>query len=441
MYCEPIIREEEAMAQSPRTCPNCGTVALAGQRFCSNCGNDLSRVEAAGQYGGPPPPSFPQAQPPPPYIPPYAPPYAQQQYQQPQQQKSNLLAELLGALGLLFFLRRYRPGYRPRRQSSGCCGCLVTLVILALVLGIPGYIAYKAAGPGVINQLQNNGSTSNNNGSTGNNGSILATQPPAAPVTTQLNETVNYAGDAITIVNAQQARSFSDDNNSSTHELVRLNLKEKAGSAVGSFLYSDVMRLVLPDKTTIVPSNEQFGIRPDQESSRTNWIDFAVPTNFKIDQLTLLLGTAKEAQMSIPLSSSANLSAYQPKTASPNVSTRYAGLTWTITSATLAWNYNGKQADTGMRYVVVQFRIDNPTSQQFTSGFPSDYMRLKAGNATSAPDGSTTLPTFVPANSTGATGVVPFQVPEGVTSYTLILLANSNVTPPIAQASMDFQIK
>ena len=56
-------------------------------------------------------------------------------------------------------------------------------------------------------------------------------------------------------------------------------------------------------------------------------------------------------------------------------------------------------------------------------------------------DGSMTLPTVVPANSTGATGVVPFQVPEGVTSYTLILLANSNVTPPIAQASMDFQIK
>jgi zinc-ribbon domain len=429
------------MAQSPRTCPNCGTVALAGQRFCSNCGNDLSRVEAAGQYAGPPPPSFPQAQPPPPYIPPYVPPYAQQQYQQPQQQKSNLLAEVLGALGLLFFLRRYRPGYTPRRQSSGCCGCLVALVILALVLGIPGYIAYKAAGPGVINQLQNNGSTGSNGSTGNNNGGILTTQPPAAPVTTQLNETVNYAGVDITIVNAQQARSFSDDNNSSAHELLRLNLKEKAGSAVSAFFYSDVMRLVLPDKTTIVPSSEQFGLRPDQETSRTNWIDFAVPTNIKIDQLTLLLGTDKEAQMSIPLSSSANLSAYHPKTASPNASTQYAGLSWTITSATLAWNYNGKQADKGMRYVVVQFRIDNPTSHQFISGFPGDYMRLKAGNATSAPDGSTTLPTVVPANSTGATGVVPFQVPEGVTSYTLILLANSNVTPPIAQVSMDFQIR
>lgn len=430
------------MAQSSRTCPNCGTVALAGQRFCSNCGTDLSRVEAAGQYGGPPPPSFPQAQPPPPYIPPYAPPpYAQQPYQQPQQQKSNLLAEVLGALGLLFFMRRYRPGYRPRRQSSGCCGCLVLLVIFAIVLGIPGYYAYRAARPGIINQLQNNGSTGNNNGSTGNNGSIPATQPPAAPVTTRLNETVNYRGIDTTIVNAQQAREFSDDNNSSANALLRLNLKEKAGPAVGEFLYGDVMRLVLPDKTTIVPSRQQFSISPAQETSRTNWIDFTVPTNLKVDQLTLLLGTATEAQMSISLSSSANLSVYQPKTASPNVTTRYNGLTWTITSATLAWSYNGKQADTGMRYVVVQFRIDNPTSNQFTSGFPDEYMRLKAGSATSAPNGNTTLPTFVPANSTGATGVVPFQVPEGITSFTLILLAKSNVTPPIAQESMDFQIR
>src|SRR5215469_14157526 len=299
------------MAQSPRTCPNCGTTVLAGQRFCSNCGTQVETGGPAGQYAGSPPQRFPQAQPPPPYMPPYAPPpYAQQQYQQ--SQKTNPMAELLGALGLLFFLRRYRPGYTPRRQSSGCCGCLVLLVILALVLGIPGYFfVHRVPAPGVINQLQNNGST-------GNNGSIPVTQPPAAPTTTQLNETVNYRGIDFTIVNAQQARSFSDDNNSSSPALLRLNLKEKAGPAVGEFLYGDVMRLVLPDKTTIVPSRQQFSISPAQETSRTNWIDFAVPTHLKIDQLTLLLGTDKEAQMSIPLSSSANLSAYQPKTASPN---------------------------------------------------------------------------------------------------------------------------
>src|SRR5579871_2493049 len=138
------------MSQSPRTCPNCGTPAPAGQRFCSNCGNDLGMAGPASQYGGPSstqPASHPYDQSP--YATPSSPqqplqpvqPQGQpanqyqsyqpnQQYQQPPQ-KSNGFAELLGALGLVFFMRRYRPGYRARRQSSGCCGCLFALVILA----------------------------------------------------------------------------------------------------------------------------------------------------------------------------------------------------------------------------------------------------------------------------------------------------------------------
>jgi hypothetical protein len=107
---------------------------------------------------------------------------------------------------------------------------------------------------------------------------------------------------------------------------------------------------------------------------------------------------------------------------------------------TLAWNYYGHQADKGMRYVIVQFRIDNPTSNQFTSGFPEEYMRLKSGGATSAPAGHSTLPITVAANSSGATGVVAFQVPEGVTSYTLILLGKPNISPPISQSTTNFQV-
>ena len=421
------------MAQTPgQSCPNCGGPIAAGQRFCTNCGTVLE-APPPSQYGGMQQQNYPPAQQPPPYAQPQQqqPPYMQQP-----QQKQSPIAEAFGALGLLFLLRRfgrgYARGYVPRRQSSGCCGCLVLLVILLVVLGLPGYFAFRSRIPALQNTI--------NSSFSGNTGGILATPPLASPTTTQLNETVNYAGIDITILNAQQASSFSDDNNSSTNELVRLNLNEKAGSAVGSFLYGDVMRLVLPDKTTIVPSYEQNDARPEPGTSRTNWIDFTVPANIKIDQLTLLLGTDRQAQMNIPLSSRANLSAYQPKTASQHATTQYAGLTWTITSATLAWNYNGKQADKGMRYVVVQFRIDNPTSRQFVSGFPGEYMRLKAGNATSAPDGNTTLPTVVPASSSGATGMVPFQVPEGVTSYTLILLAQPNISPPIAQATMDFKI-
>ncbi len=201
------------------------------------------------------------------------------------------------------------------------------------------------------------------------------------------------------------------------------------------------MRLILPDKTTIAPTNEQYGISPQEGTSRTNWIDFAVSPVIKVDQLTLRLGSEKEAQMDIPLSSKANLAAYQPKTVNPNASTHYDGMTWTMSSAALAWNYDGKPADKGMRYVSVQLGIDNPTSHGFIAGFPGDYMRLKAGDTASAPVGRTTLPTTIDANSSGATGVVAFQVPEGVTSFTLTLLGNPNANPPYAQATIDFQIK
>lgn len=422
------------MAQSAsRPCPTCGNQVAAGQRFCNNCGTDLSRVETPSQYGGQQPYSqSPYGQPQQPFQ--YQQPQQPQQYQQPQ--KTNPIAEALGALGLLFFMRRYRPGYTPRRQSSGCCGCLVALVILGLIFGIPGYIAYRSAGPNLFQRIQNTVTSSTNN-----NGGILSTRPPASPTTTQLNKTITYAGIDITMVNVQQASSFSDDQNNSANQLLRLNMKETASSTPGRFLYTDVMRLVLPDKSTVGPTQEQNDIATDPGTSRANWIDFPIPTNLKADQLTLLLGRNTEAQMSIPLSSNANLSAYQSKTVNPNVTTHYNGLTWTMTSATLAWSYDGKQADKGMRYVFVQFRIDNPTSQQFVSGFPDEYMRLKAGDSTNAPTGNTTLPTTIAPASSGATGIVGFQVPEGVSSYTLILLARTNVTPAVAQATMDFQIK
>src|SRR6202165_4742406 len=140
---------------SGRPCPACGTSVPAGQRFCSNCGSDMTVAGPASQYGGQqqgytPAPYGQQQQ-----VPPYAQApgaFGQQQmplYQQPQQ-KSNPIAEALGALGLLFFMRRYRPGYSARRQSSGCCGCLFTLVILAIFLGIPGFFIYRSVGPTIV---------------------------------------------------------------------------------------------------------------------------------------------------------------------------------------------------------------------------------------------------------------------------------------------------
>ncbi len=440
---------------SERRCPTCGISITADQRFCTNCGTVLeAQSPPPSQYGAQPPSqSYPYPQQTPPYaqqsqqmqpyaqqqqqVPSYAqspqqqvPPYAQQQ--QPQNQ--NPIVEAFGALGLLFLLRNFGgrryAGYRPQRQRSSSCGCLVLLVVLFLCLGVPSlYYASKTSFSSFSKGLNFSGGSNSSNSS-------FTTQPTITTV--QLNETVHFFGVDITVVSAQQSQTFLDDSSSSKTGMVRLNLKEDNKSTSSArYIYSDEARLILTDKTSVAPVNEkQFG-GPDGGVSRTNWLDFPVPTSIQISQLTLQLGKETEAQETIPLTGKANLAQYQPKTAQLNVPTQYAGLTWTITSATASLSFKGLQADKGMQYVDVTFKVDNPTSQDFR-GYYGDYMRLKSGDATSAPTVDTTLPLSFAAGSTGTTGDVIFTMPSSSTSYTLIFL--NTPAYQFNQATANFQV-
>ncbi len=423
---------------SGRSCPNCGVPIAAGQRFCTNCGAILeAQPQPPSQYGGPlPAQSYPQAQQVPPYaqqqlpVPPYAQAHQQQQVppyaQQPPQQSP--IAEALGALGLLFLLRRYRPGYRAQRQRSGCCGCLVLLLIL-FILAVPALLIARST-------IRNFPQSLNVGGINGK----PTIQPPITTV--QINETVPYAGVNITILNAQQSQTFLGDPNSDTNGMVRLNLKESSTTGRGNFFYGDVARLILPDKSSVAPVNEKQSFRPDAGVTRTNWLDFPVPMSTQISQITFQLGKDTEAQVAAPLTGKANLTQYQPKTAQLNSSTHYAGLTWTVTSANIGLSDDGKQADKGMRYVMMTMKVDNPTSSDFRA-YWGDYIRLQAGGSTSAPEVdsiSGKFPLDFAAGSSGTAGSLTFLLPEGSTSYTLILLAKPNLIPPISQSTANFQI-
>lgn len=431
------------MSQTPgRRCPACGTPVPPGQRFCSNCGTDLtvSAPGPASQYGGSSPQQMPYGQPQQ-QVPPYAqapgafnqqPP---QPYQQPQ--KSNPIAEALGALGLLFFMRRYRPGYQARRQSSGCCGCLVALVILLLIFGVPAYVYYRA-NPNVINQIKTRFQQSNQANNIDYN-NRPTTQPPITTV--NINQSVTFSGVTIAIESAQQSAAFLDDSNTATNGVIRVKIKETNNSGQnGGYFYSDIAHLVLPDKSTVALSNSLQGGAPDTGTTRENWLDFAVPTSEKIDQITLVLGSTQNAQMSIPLTGKANLSALQDKKITLNKPISYDGLNWTLVSATESFSVPGHQATSGMRYVVLSFKVDNSTSSNKVIGFTNEYMRLKAGSNVSSPaDGiSTTLPLYANANTTGATGNVTFLVPENNSAYTLIFLASQNYSN--VQVNTDFTI-
>lgn len=421
---------------SGRPCPACGINVPAGQRFCSNCGTDMDVSRPPSQYGGPPPQNFPQAQP----VPPYAQsPYGQQQQQQYQQyqqppQKSNPIAEALGALGLLFFLRRYRPGYRARRQSSGCCGCLVALIILIAILGIPTYVVYRN-NPHVLQQIQQN----INKGNSGNSGSVPTTQPPIT--TAPINQTVTYGGVAITIVSVQQSTAFLDDNSTAANGMIRVNIKEVNNSGSNAnYFYSDIAHVILPDKTSVALVSVMQSSPPAVSITRDNWLDFAVSTSDKINQLTLVLGGAQDAQISIPLTGKADLSAFQTKTVNPNIPINYGGLNWTLKTATSSLSIGGKQASTGMRYVVLSFNVDNPTSGNVVIGFTDEYMRLKAGDIMN-PTMSTTLPLVINANTTGVSGTVTFLMPGNDTAFTLIFLAHPGGQPQSSvQVNTNFTI-
>ena len=430
------------MTQPPaRLCPTCGMPVPGGQRFCSNCGSQLSdEGNKPTALSGENPEISNMETRATPLTPPPPPPYdgpAYTQYPRAGQQPPSYQGQVSAQPPLA------PPVYAtPQRGSSGGVwrrvGCIAGIVLL-LILGIcgaAGYFVYRGAN-NVVSNVQK---TVTATGGYTNNGVNGVTPTVGPTITTAIGSTITYASNDITIVNVQQAQSFADDSSTSQSTgIARINIKEQnTATRSADFVYSSVARLVLPDGSQVEPLNEQNGVSPDASVSRTNWLDFPVPTTVDPKQLTLVLGTADDAQMSIPLTASADLTKYKPKTASPNKTFQHESLNWTMTSATASWSSKAVQAKKGMMYVTIDFKLDNP-SQNGVSEYWNSYMRLKVGDTVSSPDSNTDFPTDFPAGSSGKTGSAIFLVPQGSTSFTFILLANSSGTAP--QVSTDFQIQ
>ena len=432
------------MAQAfPPLCPHCGTPATPGQRFCSNCGKTLDAefgVPTAAASSGehypqvpdlatqlptpPPPPTSSYSQPTPlspntyysPQTPQQTPP-VQQSYQPP-------------------------PAYtQPQKDSSRSVlsqiGCGVILIILAVlaVCGGTGYLGYRW-----LASTANKVSTSTTSGSIGTDNNTSSKGTVTVPLTTKnINASVTYASVEITILNAQEASSFSDDSNSSTPVLLRLNMKEHNPTSSTIFLsYNENFHLILPDGTSVTPASEHDIGAVNQAVTQTSWVDFPLSSSVDISKLTLRLGSVTEVQEDVPLTGNADLSKYQAKTTSPNMTFQYAGMNWTLTGVTSAFSANGKQADNNMRFIVIALNLNNPTSSTF---FPnmSTYARLKSGDIINSPK-SDTFPIDVAAGTNGTTGTVTFLMPQGNSSFTLTMLARTDVTPAATQVTRDFRI-
>ncbi len=437
------------MAQnSSIVCSRCGMLVPQGQHFCQNCGTPVSNEgnKPTARSGETPADLSNMATRMSPQSPPDGPSYTQypsqsQSSQTPPPPPFQEQASYQSAPTPV-------PVYaEPQKNNSGKvwrgvgCGVGVVVLIALVICGSLGYFAYNAAKNTLSNVSKTATATGGYAGGASGGGTTPGATATQAPATTvPLGTTITYSSVDMTLVNVQQAQSFADDTSSysATTGIVRINLKEQNTTKNGaSYAYSTILRLQLPDGSKVEPLNEQNSTGLAASISRTNWIDFPVSTSIKPEQLTLILGTADQAQMMVPLTSNADLSKYKAKTTQPNKTAQYSGLNWTMTSATASWSCQAVQATTGMMYVTVSLKVDNPSSNEFIAN-SSSYMRLKAGSTTSSPENITDFPNSFASGSSGKTGDVAFLVPQGTTSFTLVFLSSSD--QKVNQATIDFQV-
>jgi uncharacterized Zn finger protein (UPF0148 family) len=310
----------------------------------------------------------------------------------------------------------YPDSSAPTKRSIGRRGFLILAVVILFVVGTVVYSISGLLGvalPGFVNE-----------------------QPPVT--TTAINSTIPYAGIDVTILNVQQSQSFVKDPNTSDNGMVRLNLREHNITGVKVIWnYATIARLIVKSPSLVSPTyvNSLVSVAPG--TTQTSIVDFAVPLNYSVTQLILVVGATNEAQMFIPLKQNADLSKYQAKTINLNRHMQYFGLNWTLASATSSLSIQGQQASKNKRYMTVTLKVDNTLSQVAIAGSAYEYIRLHYVNTAALPE-HITIPVAFNVGAIGITGTVSFQVPQNLTSFTLILEPQAGDSGD--QASTNFQM-
>lgn len=306
----------------------------------------------------------------------------------------------------------------PPRKKKNPLGVILLILAILIVLGAASYGGYVYLGKG-------------------------GTPKQSAVTTTSLNTTINYAGVDITTVSAQQTQLFLDDPKASSSNIdttksamLRLNMQAQNKTNVDmNIFYDKIATLVVANGQVIQPLYIKGAPGVAQGATQTGMIDFIVPINTKLDQTSLRIGAANEAQMDMPLTANADMGKYAPKTVNVSGTAAYQGLNWTLTQATLSWNVNNQQASKGMQFVALKISVDNTLTQTAIPGSPFDFLRLNAGKTSAAPQDST-LPLSYAAQATGKTGTVTFQVPQNAKNLTLVFRAGSGFD----QQTIDFHL-
>lgn len=461
---------------APRVCSQCHSPIEGDPRFCPNCGAALgangasltstptSMSDDIYSIGGesrtiapppPPPPTFPSIQSNQPYTgnppsytqynpssnysssTPDAPTYASSAPSSPNNQAMQNQRGGSFPVQAQPFVPPPAYAQPPKRKRRGG---LIFVVLLVLLVIIGSVIFFATRPPSKSNTASNSrltATTSTSSNTTPTTGTTPSTSGSQGS-TTPLSGSLTYAGMDMSFTGAQLASTFADDTSLDATKpgVLRVKFTENNPSTNSIYYsYSEMMRLVLPDGTTIPPVTEKFTSPPASQANQNNWIDFQVPTNLDVSKTVLRLGKTTEAQMSIPLVQNADLSKYKPQSVTPGGTSNYAGIKWTLTKAVRSYSQDGTQVTSGNRYVTVTLSVDNPSANPVYFS-PTSVLRLQTGSTKVSPESGYTLPSSYDSGTTNQTGDVTFIVPEGSTSYSLIFQAQDTN----AQSSINFQI-
>jgi hypothetical protein len=259
-----------------------------------------------------------------------------------------------------------------------------------------------------------------------------ATPPPITTFTVQ--RTAPYAGLHITVMTAQYASSFVDDDIHLDSAVVRLTLHVANSTANQiSVVYYDCARLLIPNLQPLAPTNVHLAASLNPGTSATGWLDFSVPDGTHLESLTFQLGSPSlhEWLVRIPFQGAFDASRYADTSSRQTLSITYnynnAGplLTYHLTKVDVRFSYQGSQCQAGKHFYILSFLVDNPNDVDVSPGPSFQYVRLIATGNTLTPV-ENTLPATLKAGTHGVAGQVIFMASAGLKMVTVTFLSQNS---------------
>jgi len=251
---------------------------------------------------------------------------------------------------------------------------------------------------------------------------------PSAVTTLKVQRTIPYANLNFTVLSAQYATSFANDDIHPAPGTVRLNMRvtnpNKFSVAV---IYYDVARLLIPKLQPVAPTNISLSTGPQPGTSETGWIDFPVAQSTQLNTLKLQLGSPAtgEMLMTMPFSGAFNPNQYTGKISPQSLTVPYnfqgSILTYHLLSVDIRYSYAGSQCKTGQQFYVLNFSVDNGNGANISPGYGYDYIRLYI-NGANRPPIANTLPYTFKAGAQGVNGHVVYAEPAGLKSLQIAFL-------------------